>query len=769
MLYGSVNMGIIFIKSIFTDLYGHCLYRMKKSRKIITGILLALIALPGLFILLAYCGVFGHLKSGEELLNYKNAEASVVLSAEGRLVGKFYAENRTNITYQQLPRHLIDATIATEDARFFKHEGVDSRSLLRVLLKTLLLNRSESGGGSTITQQLAKNMFGRKGDGTFSLIVNKTREAILARRIEKTFSKEEILTLYLNTVSFGENIFGIEAAASRYFNKKTETLKIEESATLIGMLKATTRYNPALYPENATTRRNVVIRQMEKYNYLPSDEADSLCKLQMTLDYRNADSEGTADYFLVWVKNEVKGFLKNIYSSTGRNWDLTKDGLIITTTLNLALQTYANKSFSVHLPGMQKKLEDQFRTPYGSKHLNEITGKILEEQNLSKKADDISRQTIFNENGSYFDSLSVRDSIRQSLTVLHAGLLAIDPVTGAIRAWTGGIDFNTQPYDQILARRQLGSVFKPLLYALAFEEGMEPCQYLDNDSLVLEGYSNWSPENFDHSTGGKYSLAGALSRSMNIPTFSLFIKLGFGKLDSLWRALGFSFPLNKTPALALGTAEASIEEIAVAYSAFANGGFKINPWSVESIIAPDGEIIYQYIPPGKGPGVLTERSCTLISAILQKAIIEGTGASLRSKYGVTSPIAGKTGTSQNYADAWFAAFNPKLTIVARAGASSPAIHFDSQSYGTGSSLALPLVALTLKMAESDPETRKQFFAPFPVLSPELVRSLDCPDFKNDNFLDKLMDIFNNKEIIFDKEIREADRKKKSLFKRIFRR
>jgi penicillin-binding protein 1A len=416
---------------------------------------------------------------------------------------------------------------------------------------------------------------------------------------------------------------------------------------------------------------------------------------------------------------------------------------------------------------MQKKLEEQFRTPYGNKQLNEVTEKILKEQNLSKRADEISRQTIFKWSGSVSDSISVRDSIKRSLTVLHAGLLSIDPVTGAIRAWAGGIDFNSQPYDQIVARRQLGSVFKPVLYALAFEEGMEPCQYLDNDSIILSGYENWSPENFDHSNGGKYSLAGALSRSMNIPTFSLFLKLGFAKLDSLWTGMGFSFTLNNTPALALGTAEASIEEIAVAYSAFANGGFKINPWSIVSIIAPDGEIIYQNNSPGESLRILTERSCRLISAILQKATMEGTGASLRSAYSVNSPVAGKTGTSQNYADAWFAAFTPKLTIVARAGASSPSIHFNSQSYGTGSALALPLVALTLKKAESDPETSNQFFAPFPVLSPELVSSLDCPDFRKDNFLNKLLDIFKKKEIVFEEEIDKADRKKKSLLERIF--
>lgn len=740
--------------------------RIKNNWKSLIIIVVVLITIPLIFFILVYLGAFGHLQTTEELRNFKNAEASRVLSAEGLLIGKFYSENRTNVTYEQLPSHLVKALIATEDVRFFQHDGVDSRSLLRVLLKTVLLNRSGSGGGSTITQQLAKNMFGRKGNGGISIFVNKYREVILARRLERTFTKEEILSLYLNTVSFGENIYGIDAAAARYCNKITEALRIEESAMLIGMLKATTRYNPALNPENAMTRRNVVLKQMEKYNYLDSSVADSLIKLPMTLNYRKAESEGTADYFLFQVKREVNEILKNTISSSGRVWDPEKDGLIITTTLNLALQNFAKQSFAAHLAGMQKRLRDQYNTPSGKIKLKEITKSILNDKNLSHRADEINRQIIFDWKGSYPDSVSVRDSISRALTTLHAGLLAIDPQSGAVRAWVGGIDFITQPYDQILARRQLGSVFKPILYALAFEEGMEPCHYLDNDSLVLSEYKDWSPENFDHSYGGKYSLAGALVRSMNIPTFSLFRELGFEKLDSLWREMGFSFPLKNTPALALGTAEASLEEIAAAYSAFANGGYIVKPWSIASIIAPDGHIIYLNDPDRVSPKILTGRSCHLISAILQKAINEGTGSSMRTVYRVNSPFAGKTGTSQNYADSWFAAFNPKLTIVARAGASSPSIHFNSSSLGTGSTLALPLVALTLKKTESDKETAKQFITPFPDLPPELQGALDCPDFIEDSFLDKLMDILKKKEV---EDFYKVERKKKHFLERLFRR
>jgi penicillin-binding protein 1A len=719
--------------------------------------------------MLVYCGAFGHIHTRFELLNFKNAAASRVLSSDGELIGKFFSENRTNVTSDQIPPFLIDALVATEDARFFAHRGIDARSLARVLFKTILLNRSGSGGGSTITQQLAKNILGRKKAGVINIFISKTREAILAYRLERTFTKEEILTLYLNTVSFGENIFGIGSASSRHFNKQVEHLRIEEAAVLIGMLKATTYYNPRINPENAKIRRDVVLNQMQKYSYLEQHEADSLRNLPMIPDYTNVEAKGEADYFLVHVKNEAEKILRDISASDERKWNLYEDGLTIVTTLNLPLQTYANRSFQEHLSVMQKRLSGQYLSSAGRNLIDEITEKTLKKQNLAGRADEIKVQTFFGWDGLYTDSISVRDSIKLALTLLHAGLLAMNPKNGAILAWVGGIDFRTHPYDQITARRQLASVFKPIIYAAALEEGMEPCHYLDNDSIILSGFDDWSPENYDHSYGGKYSLAGALAHSMNVPTFSLFLKLGFDKIDSLWRKLGFSFPLDNTPALALGTAEASIREIAVAYSSFANGGFQVQPQFIVSITAPDGELIWQNSFDQAGTRVLTGRSSLLISAILQKAVREGTGATLNSVYGVSIPLAGKTGTSQNYADAWFAAFNPDLTIVSRVGASSPAIHFNSGSYGSGSALALPLVALTLKKAESDPILRTKISSLFPVLPPDLAGALDCPDFRKENLLDRIFDLFEKEKKPYQKEPDRADQKIRSLLRRIFRR
>ena len=700
---------------------------MKKLGIKIVKITLVAAILPLIFILIVSIGAFGILQSEKELQNYKNASASVVLSEEGELIGKIFTENRTNITYAQLPKNLINALVATEDARYFKHKGIDSRSLVRVFVKTILLNKKNSGGGSTITAQLAKNMFGRKNKGPFAIFINKTKEALLAHRLEKVFTKEEIITLYLNTVPFGENVYGIEAASRRYFNKTTGELKMEESAVLIGILKANNLYNPRLYPENARNRRNIVLGQMRKYGYLKARDADSLRKLPIVLNYVNMESEGPADYFLYQVKNEVERILQEIHTSTGKKWNMEEDGLVITTTLNLSLQKMANQSFHDHLSVMQKRLDNQYNTGSGKRFIRRLAVNELKRTNLSEKADEVKPRLIFRWKGTTQDSISVIDSMMNSIRMLHAGLLALNPVTGEIRAWVGGINFKTHPYDQILARRQTGSTFKPFLYAEAFEEGIRPCNYLDNDSIVVSGDDIWSPRNFDQSHGGKYSLTGALVHSKNIPTFNLFLKIDFGHLDSLWRRLGFSFPLKNNPSVSLGTAEASIGELAVAYAAFSNGGYRVTPRKLVSIKSADGKMIWENKSNTEKVRVLSQKTGALINAILQKAVREGTGSAMASVYGIHIPLAGKTGTSQDYGDAWFVAYNPKLVIVSRVGASLPSVHFRSGSNGSGSALALPLIGLTLKNVQTRSELMNEFSGYFPPLPAELQNELDCPD------------------------------------------
>ncbi|HLN20123.1 MAG TPA: transglycosylase domain-containing protein [Bacteroidales bacterium] len=730
------------------------------------------------FVLSVGLGAFGHLQSREELTNYKNAQASVVLSGSGELIGKFFSENRTNVSFYELPPHLVNALIATEDIRFYKHKGYDVKSFFRVIVKTILLNNRRAGGGSTITQQLAKNMYGRANYGSLTILVNKVKEIILARRIEKSFSKQEILLLYLNTVSFGENVYGIEAAARRFFNKEVKDLNIEEGAVLIGILKANNLYNPRLYPVNAKNRRNVVLGQMKKYNFLEPAAADSLMNLPLVHNYLNYEAGGPADYFLYQVKQEAASILGDIGNSTGHLWNIEEDGLVITTTLDLQLQNYANEAFKEHLVVMQARLNKQYESRSGRRAAEIVANRELKRLNMDGRAEEIS--LLDYSDSTEIKPVTVRDSMIMAVKILHAGLLAINPVTGAVKAWVGGIDFKTHPYDQVLARRQLASTFKPVLYAEAFEEGMRPCDYLENDSITDSGIDGWTPSNFDNTYGGKYSLAGALVHSMNVPTYNLFLNVDFDRLDSLWQKMGFSYTINNYPSLPMGIAEANIREVAIAYSAFANGGYKITHHCIESIMTQSGELIWQNKYEKPEEKILSDYTVSVMRAILRKAVTSGTGVAMAGTYGVTLPFAGKTGTSTDYADAWFSAFNPSLVIVSRVGASSPAIHFNSGSYGSGSALALPLVARTLKKVQDNKKLSAELISPFPGLPEELASELDCPDYKEITFIENVLDFFRSNRKTFDREVTKPEQKlkepgdksnepgeKESFFRRIF--
>lgn len=739
----------------------------RKTRNLIVFPLLLATGAFVVFIALIYAGMFGPLPDREDWEEVENATASLVLSADGELVGKYFLENRTNVEYDQLPAHLIDALVATEDHRFYRHHGLDIRSMFRVLFRSVLLRDPQSGGGSTITQQLAKNIFGRKNHGSLTLPVNKTKEIIIARRLEKAFSKREILVLYLNSVPFGENVFGVEAAAERFFSKHVADLNVQESAVLVGMLKANTSYNPRLYPGRALARRNVVIGQMERHGYILEAMADSLQDTPLKLDYLAAFSDAQTGYFLDQVKREAARILETIYEETGVTYHPETDGLLIRTTLDMALQQHALEAFRSHLQVMQSRLEAQYRRQTGRQQFDRIVERELQRSGLSERTDEVSWQQVFSWEGIKGDSLSVRDSLYQAMGLLHGGILGMDPASGAVTAYIGGIDHATHPWDQVRARRQLASAFKPILYAAALETGIDPCRYFDNDSLVIADFTGYSPVNYDGSYGGRYSMTGALARSMNVPTFHLFMETGFAPVNQLWKEMGFSYPLRNIPSLALGTAEAGITELAVAYAAFANGGYLVDPYTITSIAAPDGSIIYEHEQTRPAKRVIAEETSRLISAMLREAVSNGTATSLRNHYGVTLPVAAKTGTSQNYADAWFAAYNPRLLLISRVGASSPAVHFISGGNGSASALALPIVAMTMRQIQSDPQLTERFSAPFPALPEHLASAMDCPGFKEKGWLDRLIDRFRDPAINFDKEKQEEERP--GLLQRLFRR
>ncbi|MDX1773366.1 transglycosylase domain-containing protein [Oceanihabitans sediminis] len=724
-----------------------------------------------LFILAVRWNVFGKIYTEEELVHYKNETASVVLSENEVVLGKYFDKNRTNANFEELPKHLINALVATEDARFFEHDGVDTRSLLRVLFKSILSGDKRSGGGSTISQQLAKNMFGRSNHGFLSLPVNKTKEIIQAKRIESIFSKENILTLYFNTVAFGENVYGIESAALRYFNKKVSDLNIEESAVLVGILKANTYYNPNKNPDNALMRRNVVLNQMHRYEYINEKTADSLKQLPLKLNYNNLTTKNKAGHFLTYVKKEAIKIIDSINKADKTSYDIEKDGLVISTTLNEELQDYATEAFASHLSDMQEKIRAQYqRNKYQKRILNTLVEAQLKQMKIHPDSAKVKRkQSIFSWKESKTDSISTLDSLKLENTILHAGLLALSPKTGAVKAYVGGIDNQRYAYDQIFSQRQLASTFKPILYATAFESGKHPCYYLDNDSIQLKDYKNWSPKNADNTFGGKYSMQGALLNSKNIPTINLYLETDFEKLDTIWSRLKFSSRLKNVPSLALGTTNASIYEVANAYSVFANSGKATTPYTIVKIETSSGEVLFEH-KHKSGKEALSKQSTAYINEILQKAISRGTGQRLRSQYGVTLPLAGKTGTSQDYTDAWFVGYNPNIVVVSRVGCDSPKIHFNS-GLGAGSSLAMPLVAKTLKKAESNAKLRKELNAHFSPLTEFERLQLDCEDFKEKTGVEKFFELFKKQETSYKKEQekakRKAERKKKGFFKRLF--
>ncbi len=747
--------------------------------KRITVLLIKLAAIGALLLILfvgsIYLGLFGHIYSKKELKEFRNHSASLVLSDNGSIIGRYFFENRTNVKLEYLPQGLVEALVATEDARYFEHEGVDSRSLLRVLVKSVLLQQKSSGGGSTITQQLAKNMFGRQNYGWISMPVNKTKEIFLAGRIEELYSKEEILALYLNTVPFGENVFGIEAAARRYFNKSAAKLKTEESAVLIGMLKANTYYNPRLYPEHSVSRRNVVLEQMEKYGYLEKAECDSLQALPLELDYANLESEGPANYFLVQIRREAEQILEELNQDREEPLDLNKSGLIIETSLSLELQTYALKAIKGHLSRMQERLNRQYGSGQSRKSLHALVDREIESNNLESRSQEMRPRELFTWEGFRNDSMSLRDSIAHSLLTLQAGFIALDPNDGEVKAWIGGNDYRTQPYDQVFAQRQTASAFKPILYASALEQGAMPCQYLDNDPIVLTDFDGWQPQNYDHSIGGKYSIAGALSRSMNIPTVNLFFRQDFDELSGIWTALGYSQELEYEPAVALGTTSASLFEMARAYATFANGGMHVEPRMIRRIRTADGKVLYQDGKMEDPRRVLEASTSELLNAMLQKAMLEGTGRSMSGNYGVRLSLAGKTGTSQDYADSWFLAYSPNLVLASRVGAPYPSIHFSSGSNGSGSALALPIVARTLQEVQRSPGLTRRFFPPFPELPEEYAYALGCADYIDDTEIERIFEqVFSSEMTTFEKASKKARKKarkkeKKGFFNRLFKR
>ena len=768
--------------------------RNKHTNKYITWrilkyFLLAIISIIcgcALLVASVYIGFWGTLPTYDELRHIRNDEASMLYTEDGEMIGKYYIENRTNINYKNIPSNAIDALVATEDARFYQHEGVDKISMARVFFKTFLLGKRSSGGGSTISQQLAKNLYPREEQPVNLLPIIKLKEMFIAHRLENIYSKNEILTLYLNTVYFGENTFGLESAAQKYFSVSATDLNQSQAATLIGMLKGPSYYNPRLHPERALRRRNTVINQMVKYNFLTAQEGESLKAQKLSLKYKPDNHySGLAPYLRELIRQDAVKILEAYNATHDTQYNLYKDGLILTTTLDAEMQKYAEEAVAVHMPKLQQsyythlgKREPWSRNPAILKNAiqNSLIYKQLKNKGLSETEikEELNRKktmvvydTQKKEREVEFSSI---DSIKYYLKIFQPAVIAIDPQNGKIKAWVGGLDYKFFQYDQVIAPRQVGSVFKPVVYSAAIHNGARLDAYYSNEQRTYPEYDNWTPRNADNNYEGYYTLKGALTKSINTIAVEVLQQTCIDVVINHARSLGITTALPPYPSLALGVADIPLREMVSPFMAFANNGVLMTPYYLDEIRTRDGKIIYQ-APKSVGQKVLPANEAHIMSNILASVINEGTGQRLRSTYGLQNEMAGKTGTTQNQVDGWFIGYTPRLVVGVRVGANDINIHFNSLRLGQGASMALPIYGEFMKRCERSNTYSRWKNISFPVPIMNDADNLKTPEFKDHlNFLDKLtnrkLDKVNHTEA---DTLSSGNEKKEGFFKRLFKR
>ena len=690
-----------------------------------------IIGIHGIFILLVLAGFFGKLPDGQDLRRIQNPIATEVYSADGRLMGTYNIQNRQYLDPSGIPETLRAALVATEDVRFYHHKGIDTRSLFRVFFKTLLLSRESSGGGSTLTQQLAKNLYPRQHHGRFSMPVNKVKEMVIARRMEKVYTKDEILEMYLSTVPFGENTFGIKAASRRYFNRDPQDLLPEEAAVLVGMLKATHHYNPVLFPERALLRRNVVLDQMARYGYLEASGADSLKLRPLEVDYHPLPhNAGIAPYFREYLRPQMEQWCREHTGEDNEPLNLYTDGLKVYTTIDSRLQMYAEEAMKNQMRHLQEVFEKQWKD-------DDLWSGLSEEQLFinydgayrPELASDTAREMdVFTWEGLEHRNYNTLDSLKHYLRFLQTGFLAMDVESAEIKAWVGGINHEYFKYDHVLARRQAGSTFKPLVYLEALEQGISPCDYFANDSVVYEAYDDWTPQNADRSYGGFYSMKGALAHSVNTVSVDLLMQTGIDSVLELAHELGIESELPDVPSLALGTGAVSLFEMMKAYQAIANRGMAMEPSYITRIEDRNGNVLEEKEPDEEGKPVCSRENADLMIEMLRGVVNGGTASGLRDYYGIRADVAGKTGTTQNYTDGWFIGFTPTLVAGAWVGGDLQNIHFQNMHYGQGAYTAMPIWAGFMKRVFRD-ETLGRMESDTFEISPVVQSQLDCDDFR----------------------------------------
>lgn len=710
-----------------------------------------LVIVPPLLLLLLVAGTayewFGDLPSFEDLENPNSSLASEVYSADNVVLGKYYFQNRSNVHYNELSPNLVRALKATEDIRFEEHSGVDLKGLFRVLFKTVILRQSSSGGGSTITQQLAKNLFPRENISGLKISVRKIKEWIIAVRLERSYTKNEILAMYLNTVEFGSNTFGIKSAARTFFNKVPADLSINESAVLVGLLKAPTFYSPVRNPKNSFDRRNTVLAQMRKYDYLTKEEFDSLKKIPTKLHYQADDhNAGTATYFRESLRLELTKWCKEHKKADGSSYNLYRDGLKIYTTIDSRMQRYAEEAVKEHLIDLQKQFDDHWKgkKAWGehpevidqgmkrSDRYRELVTAGVSEDSIKKAFNTKTPMTIFTWKGDRDTVMTPLDSIKYYKTMLQTGFMSMEPQTGYIRAWVGGNNYEYFKYDHVKeGKRQVGSTFKPFVYTLAIQEGYSPCYKIPNVpvTIITATGEPWTPKNSDNKYGGMLSLKQALAESVNSISAYLMKQFGPQSVVEMAHKMGIESELQAVPALCLGVADLSVYEMVGAYSSFANKGVYTEPIYLSRIEDKNGVVLQDFIP--KKVEAISEETAYVMLNLMQGVVQFGTGVRLRYKYGINTPVAGKTGTTQNQSDGWFMGITPGLVSGCWVGCDDRSVHFRTVLLGQGANMALPVWAYYMKKVYAD-KTLNIPQGDFERPAGKLSIELDCSKYQNTN-------------------------------------
>ncbi|MBP1646410.1 MAG: penicillin-binding protein [Bacteroidetes bacterium] len=679
-----------------------------------------------LFFFFLSLGWLGFMPSFEQLENPNSNLASEVYSADGEILGYIGIQNRSNVQYSELPKNVIDALIATEDVRFYKHSGIDFKSLFRVLGKTVLGGDRGSGGGSTITQQLAKNLFPRDQKTKIGVIYSKLKEWVVAIKLERNYTKEEILTMYLNTVDFGSNAFGIKTAARTYFDKLPSELKTEEAATLIGLLRAPTAYNPVRRNERSKERRNTVLSQMAKYGFLEEDKAEKLMQTPLDISHYNPQShdEGIATYFREYIRNYIKEWSKTHKKQNGEPYDVHRDGLRIYTTIDSRMQRYAEEAIKEHFKTLQAQFfahtKGYASAPFTGISKDEIEKAYIQSMRNSERyqtmklegySDKEIRQ-VFNEKiemrvfswqGAKDTIMSPWDSLKYYKYFLNTGMVSIEPQTGYVKVYVGGIDYKYFKFDNaVQGQRQVGSTFKPFVYAAAMRDNeLSPCFALPNLPVTFEDYDNWTPRNSNDTREGEMiTLKWALANSVNYISANLIKNYTTpSSVISLVRKMGIKSAIPAVPSICLGTCDLSVIEMAQAMATLANKGTHIEPIFITKITDNKGVVLDAV--KSKSNVALDQQTSYLVLDLMKGVVESGTGRRLRYIYNLRSTIAGKTGTTDNNSDGWFIGINPKLATAVWVGGELRSIHFRSTALGQGAAMALPVYGLFMKRCERD--------------------------------------------------------------------